>query len=776
MHFILSAQNDPSEVSVLVQIVDHNVVDADVKRIKDQTEELVRERSLVLDAAHGQRDRAADAALDVDEKRFVFVADKNRDGLLLGWQDREYFDGDYIGVHKRVTLTQGKIENKRLRTVFCFEGRILLAPGGVVCNSDSLMASAPTWDTQQAAQTFNVGNWGSGYFGINEQGQLTVRPVLDQGPEIALVDVLAQAKERGLQTPVLLRFQDLLRHRVQSLNEAFAGAIAEANYQGIYRGVFPVKVNQLREVIEEIVDAGQTFHYGLEAGSKPELFAALAMHRDPESLLICNGYKDEQYLRMALMGNKLGKRVIIVIEKLEELSLVLNLAEVMQVQPMVGIRVRLRSQGEGKWATSGGEDAKFGLTTAEVLEATEILEQRNAKAALKLVHFHVGSQVPNILTIKRAVREGARYYAKLAQMGFPLEYMDVGGGLGIDYNGSRSAVDSSTNYSLPEYTRDVVYTIAEVCDEEKVVHPTIVSESGRAVAAHHSLLVVEVFGMIEKTEILKMHTSIEPAHKLAKNLLELKETLTKKNRREHFHDAVQIKEEAQTRFELGLLDLRAKGQVETLFWEIVEEAVGYYRGLKSVPEEIRRLSDSLTDQFLCNFSLFQSMLDYWSIGQLFPICPLHRLDEEPQHEVSLVDLTCDSDGKVCKFISEGEGPKATLPLHTVRPGEPYYIGIFLLGAYQDILGNFHNLFGRAGEAHIFLDADEPCGFYIEETVAGDTIAEVLQEVQYDKPLLERRMKEQVDAAIKADLVKPSEGMRLLDEYTQGLQASTYLKV
>jgi arginine decarboxylase len=630
------------------------------------------------------------------------------------------------------------------------------------------------WDVARALQTYNIARWGNGYFGVNDAGNMTVRPVQEQGPTLDLTSVTEEARDRGLTFPLLLRFQDLLRHRVQVLNEEFRSAIAEAGYQGAYRGVFPIKVNQLREVVEEIMDAGAPYKFGLEVGSKPELFAALAIHRDPECLLICNGYKDQIYIQMALLGRKLGKAIIMVVEKVEELRAIIEVSQQLNVRPIVGVRIRLLAKSSGKWATSGGENAKFGLSTSEVMEAAELLKANQMEDCLKLMHFHIGSQIPDIQTVKRAVREGARYYAKLRQLGFPLEYLDVGGGLGVDYDGSRSAYDGSVNYTLGEYARDVVYNVADVCTEEKVPHPTIISESGRAIVAHHSVLIVDIFGVIEKTKAkrFQLPEGTTPPKGVA-DLLELRATLNRKNRREHFHDAVQIKDDTQARFDLGLLDLTTKAQVETLFWEIAEGVVRLYQGAKTMPDEIYELKDSLGDQFLCNFSVFQSLLDHWALGQLFPIVPIHRLNEEPEHNATLVDITCDSDGKISKFIDGEDEIRKTLQLHALN-GKPYYLGIFLLGAYQDIMGDLHNLFGRVNEAHVFLDADEESGFYIEETIPGSTISEVLGDVQYDVALLERGMKEQIDRAIKADVLKPNEGMRLLESYEQGLKGSTYL--
>jgi len=634
--------------------------------------------------------------------------------------------------------------------------------------------SSEPWDVARALQTYNIARWGTGYFGVNDAGNMTVRPVQDQGPALDMMAVVEEARDRGLTFPLLLRFQDLLRHRVQVLNEEFRAAIAEAGYQAPYRGVFPIKVNQLREVVEEIMDAGAPYKFGLEVGSKPELFAALAIHRDPEALMICNGYKDSLYIQMALLGRKLGKTIIMVVEKVEELKAILDVSQQLNVKPIIGVRIRLLAKSSGKWATSGGENAKFGLSTSEVMEATELLKSRGMEDCLKLMHFHIGSQIPDIQTVKRAVREAARYYAKLKQLGFPLEYLDVGGGLGVDYDGSRAANESSTNYSLGEYARDVVYNVADVCNEEKVAHPTLISESGRAIVAHHSVLVVDIFGVIEKTKAKPFEKPPGEVAKPVVQLLELRASLNRKNKREHFHDAVQIKDEAQSRFDLGLLDLATKAQVETLFWEIAETVVRHYQGTKSIPDEINDLRDSLGDQFLCNFSVFQSLLDHWALGQLFPIAPIHRLNEAPEHNATLVDITCDSDGKISKFIDSEGDVSRTLPLHQLN-GKPYYLGIFLLGAYQDIMGDLHNLFGRVNEAHIFLDPDEESGFYIEETIPGSPIGEILADVQYDTALLARGMKEQIDRAIKADVLKPNEGMRLLESYEQGLKTSTYLQ-
>jgi arginine decarboxylase len=620
-----------------------------------------------------------------------------------------------------------------------------------------------------------VDGWGTGYFTVNAAGNAEVRPLKEKGGAIDILDVVNEARERGLGFPLVIRFQDLLRHRVESVNCAFQKAIEEFGYKNHYRGVFPIKVNQLREVIEEIVDAGQEFHFGLEAGSKPELVAALAMHKDPESLIICNGYKDRAFIRIALLGRKLGKSVIIVVEKLEELEQAIRASNEVGVEPMIGIRVRLYSKGSGKWSPSGGENAKFGLDTTSLVAASEMLKAAGLGHCFKLVHFHVGSQVPDISTIKRAVREASRYYAKLCQLGHELGFLDVGGGLGVDYDGSRSDFDSSANYSLQEYANDVVWNIMDVCDSEGVPHPVIVNEGGRAIVAHHSVLVVEAFSSIEKTAPkLKVDVS-EKDHKLVRDILDVKQRLKRGNRLESLHDIQQIKEEAQQTFTLGHLDLESKAKIDCVYWQLAQQIVNMHRGLRYVPEEVKELETALGDQYICNFSVFQSLLDHWALGQLFPIMPIHRLTTPPDRNGMLVDITCDSDGKVSKFI-DLQDVKYTLPLHRIIPGEIYYLGVFMVGAYQDIMGDLHNLFGRVTEAHIFLDPDEEKGWYIEEVIEGSTIGEVLAMTQWDKVELMRLLKTQVDGAIKGDRLKPNDAMKLLSDYERLLNEYTYLSL
>jgi len=623
-----------------------------------------------------------------------------------------------------------------------------------------------------ALSLYNVDRWGGGYFGINDVGHVVVKPKRN-GEQIDLMEIVREARSRSLHFPLVVRFHDLLRDRVEIINAAFAEAIAEMGYGGVYRGVFPIKVNQLREVVEEIMDAGVPWHFGIEAGSKPELLAALSLHSDPDSLVICNGYKDTSFIRNALLGRKLGKKVILVVEKLEELVHVLRVSKEMAVEPMIGLRVRLLSKGAGKWATSGGENAKFGLSTADLVEASDMLHAAGLAHCLNLVHFHVGSQVPDIRTIKRATREAARFYAKLSKMGHALGYLDVGGGLGVDYDGSRTTFDSSTNYSLNEYARDIVYTVMEVCDSESVPHPTLVSESGRALVAHHSVLIVETFGSIEKNNRSEPVVPAPDDPQIVHDILEIRNDFNRKNRLENLHDAQEIRERAQSMFDLGMLDLRAKARIETIYWQIAESIVEIFRNMRYIPEEVKEMEVALGDQFLCNFSVFQSLLDHWALGQLFPVMPIHRLNELPDRNATLVDITCDSDGKVAKFV-DLQDVKETLPLHRWKPGEPYYIGFFLAGAYQDIMGDLHNLFGRVNEMHIYLDEDEDSGYYVEEVLHGSTVGQVLSLTQWDVNELARRMKAQTDAAIKSDRLKPSEAMRLLDDYEKSLTLYTYL--
>jgi arginine decarboxylase len=630
-----------------------------------------------------------------------------------------------------------------------------------------------TWGVSDSLKLYNIENWGDQYFSINPAGNLTVHPKRGEGPGIDLPSVVEEIRSQGLGLPVLIRFQDIIRHRVVALNEAFRKSIAEFNYRGRYQGVYPIKVNQMREVVEEIVDAGRPYDFGLEAGSKAELTAVIAMNLTPASLVICNGYKDYAFIKTALMGLKLGKRVIIVIEKLTELYQVIAIAKELGVVPLIGIRSKLYSKGSGKWESSGGEFAKFGLTTPELLHAVNVLRQEGLQDSFKLLHFHIGSQITNIKTVKDAVKEGSRIYSKLCKMGLNLEFIDVGGGLGVDYDGSRTAFESSINYSLQEYVSAVVYSIQEICQSEEVPEPHIVSESGRALVAHHSVLIVNVFGSIEVGATPMAMEETPDEDDVVKEMRYLSQKLTSKNLLEHFHDALQRKDEALSMFKLGFLSLEDKAKVEYIFWQICKVIHKNAVGLRYVPDEVEALSKHLADQYLCNFSIFQSMPDHWAIQHLFPVVPIHRHDEEPGHDATLVDITCDSDGKVCKFIDLRD-IKDTLPLHNLRNNEAYYLGFFLMGAYQDIMGDLHNLFGRVNEVHVFLDETEPGGYYIEEVIKGNNIAGVLSWIQYSATDLEKRMKEQIEVKVREGILKPREGVELQNFYEEVLHGYTYV--
>jgi arginine decarboxylase len=637
------------------------------------------------------------------------------------------------------------------------------------------MSTAPDWSIEKALQLYNIPGWGAGYFSINGKGNVIVHPHGQPGPVIDLMDVVDDIRERKLGFPCVVRFQDVLRSRVKQLNEAFRAAIGQHGYKGQYFGVYPVKVNQMREVVEEILDAGAPYHFGLEAGSKGELLIVLALNNDPEALTICNGYKDEEYLRLALLGRKLGRKVIVVIEKLSELPQLIKLSEEMGVTPLIGLRSKLSTKGTGKWESSSGDFAKFGLTTPELIKAVAILREKGLEGQAKLFHFHVGSQLTDIRTVKDVVNEGARIYAKLKKLGLGLEYFDCGGGLGVDYVGARSTeFISSLNYTIDEYCADIVYTVQQICANEGVPEPHLVSESGRALTAHHSCLLMNVFGHIEFGE--PNGGDAPPAETDAAIVREMREIvagLTPKNSGETYHDAVAKKEQALTMFKLGILGLEERATVESLFWKLCRRLVEMNKKRKRAPGQTRDLGDKLADQYMANFSLFQSAPDHWAIKQLFPIVPLHRHEEQPTRDSTIVDITCDSDGKIDSFI-EGETVDETLALHPLRPGEPYYLGLFLTGAYQDIMGDMHNLFGRVHEVHVFVDDDDPEDYYIEEVIPGDTVERVLGRVQYEPSDLAKRIKQALDVKVREGVVKPKESVSLTDFYEKAMRGYTYL--
>ncbi|MEA3201717.1 MAG: arginine decarboxylase [Thermoplasmata archaeon] len=633
------------------------------------------------------------------------------------------------------------------------------------------------WTVERALQFYNVEGWGASFFTINPNGNLCVTPYGQPGPVIEIMDVIEDAQEKGLGFPLVIRFNDILRTRVVKLNDKFRDAIASNGYKGGYFGVYPVKVNQLREVVEEILDAGAPYHHGLEAGSKPELFVALALNTDPDALTICNGYKDEDYMRLALSGRKLGRKVIVVIEKLSELPLLLRVAAEMGVEPLIGLRAKLTTKGVGKWEKSSGDFAKFGLTIPELIEAVRLLKEANKQDALKLFHFHVGSQLTDIRTIKDAVKEGARIYAKLRKMGMPVEFFDIGGGLAVDYMGSRNTDNSSTNYTLDEYCGDVVYNVQQICESEEVPVPNLVSESGRALTAYHSCIIMNVFGNIEigSPKVAIPTNAEEFGVEIVKQMREIVDGVTPKSALESYHDATAKKDEALDAFRLGLIGLEERAAVEAMFWELMKKLVPLTKKMRRVPEDLQDIETKLADQYLANFSLFQSALDHWAFDQLFPVMPVHRLDEAPTHEATLVDITCDSDGKIDEFVGP-ESSAPTVKLHDIRGNEPYFIGMFLTGAYQDIMGDMHNLFGRTNEVHVFVDDEDPEDFYLETVIPGDIISDVLARVQYEPREMLRRVKTAIDARVKDPQfpLKPKDGVAIMDFLEQTLRSYTYL--
>lgn len=632
------------------------------------------------------------------------------------------------------------------------------------------------WSIEEAERVYGVSQWGGGYFKVGENGNVHITPVPDDTSiQIDFNSVIEDIRKEGVQFPVVVRFHDILRSQVAGLNKAFRSTIEEAEYQGEYQGVYPIKVNQMREVVEEIVDAGKPYNYGLEAGSKAELLTVLAMNTNEESLTILNGYKDDEVMRLALLGRKLGRKVVVVVEKFTELLLIVKTAKELNIDPIIGVRSKMTVKGRGKWESSGGERAKFGLTITEIINAARYLEEQGMAHCLKLLHFHIGSQLTDIRAVKEAITEGARIYADLHKMGFELDYVDVGGGLGIDYDGSNSTNESSRNYSMQEYVADVVYGMKEMCDLEGVPHPHLVTESGRAITAHHSCVITEIVGEI-KSNSAHMDTSAqEGEHIFLKNMRELADTFDEQNNmHEIYNDASQYKEQALDAFKLRVLSLEELGKIETLYWHIMERLQKWYSNEEYVPEELQELDYSLSSQYLCNFSIFQSAADTWAIDQLLPVVPLTRMNEAPTVNCSLVDITCDSDGKIDQFTI-GREITDVLPMHPLKKDEPYYVGLFLTGAYQDVMGDMHNLFGRLNEVHIYSYDDDPEDFYIEEVVKGSSVEDVLNVMQYNPRAMASDVKRLIDKHVWDGKLNPREGVRWTDFYENCLNGYTYLK-
>ncbi len=629
------------------------------------------------------------------------------------------------------------------------------------------------WSITDSEEMYNIHKWGCGYFAVNDAGNMAVRPQGANAAEIDMKALVDQLTRRGLQLPLLLRFSDILNSRIALLNQVFAKAIRDYEYQGDYRGVFPIKVNQSRQVVEEIIQFGRPFHYGMEAGSKPELLAIMALLEDEEALVICNGYKDDEYIETALLASKLGRQVVLVIEKPGEVDHIRRVSERLGVVPQLGVRARLTSRGAGRWEQSGGDRSKFGLSAAEIVRAAEKLRQWGWLEHLALLHFHIGSQISAIRSIKNALREAARMFVELTKMGCSsLRYLDVGGGLGVDYDGSQTNFPSSTNYTVQEYANDVVFTIQQICDAAQVEHPTIVSESGRAVAAHHSVLVVDVLGVSELVSYRSDLKRIEGAPEVVDNMFDTLELITQKNLRESYHDALEYKDQVWQLFSLGHLSLEQRALCEQLFWAICDKILATARHLPDMPEELAGLEKALSDTYFCNFSMFQSLPDAWAVNQLFPIVPIHRLAERPSHRGVLVDITCDSDGIIDSFI-DARNVKKVLELHPMENGDEYYLGIFLVGAYQEILGDLHNLFGDTNTVHVSLGSDGD--YNIEEVVTGDTIADVLRYVHYSPDDLMRKLRHNVETALRKKTITLEESRQLIDRFRAGMASYTYLE-
>lgn len=630
------------------------------------------------------------------------------------------------------------------------------------------------WTIDQAEDLYGVNRWGAGYFSIGENGNIQISPN-HQRPDIKIdmQEVLQEMKSEGIQFPAVIRFHDILRSQVEILNETFRETIKAAEYEGVYSGVYPVKVNQMREVVEEILDAGAPYNYGLEAGSKPELMAVMAYNDNPDALTILNGYKDEDYLTLALLGRQLNRKMIVVVEKFSELEMLINLAKKFNVEPMIGLRSKMMVRSSGKWASSSGDRAKFGLSTAELVNAIEYLDEQDMLHCAKLLHFHIGSQLSDIRKIKEAVNEGARLYAKLVQIGAPLEYLDIGGGLGIDYDGSSSTTDSSRNYSTEEYVADVVYGVKQICDLEEVPHPNLVSESGRAITAHHSMVATNVVGAITPAST-PFDTSVhEGEHVLVSNMRELVDA-KELHPQERYNDAAAYKQNAYEAFKLGVLDLREIARIDTMYWQILADIHQSLDEETSLIQELSELEDALASQYLANFSIFQSAADTWAIGQLLPIIPLTRHNEKPGVRCSIADITCDSDGKISKYI-EGNQISDNIPMHKLNKNEDYPIGLFLTGAYQDVMGDMHNLFGRLTEVHIFCHDDEDGAFYIEEVVPGNSAEKVLETMQYNTDYMAKVVKKEIDKQIRNGKLQPRAGVRWTDFYERCLSGSTYMR-
>ena len=627
------------------------------------------------------------------------------------------------------------------------------------------------WTIEDSRELYNINGWGVSYFGVNDKGNVYVTPCKDK-TQIDLREVMDELALRDVTSPVLLRFPDILDNRIEKTASCFDVAKKEYGYKGENFIIYPIKVNQIQPVVEEIISHGRKFNLGLEAGSKPELHAVLAVQCQSDSLIICNGYKDQAYIELALLAQKMGKRIFIVVEKLNELETIATVAKKLNVKPNLGIRIKLASCGSGKWEESGGDASKFGLTSAELLQALDIMEKKGWHDCLKLIHFHIGSQITKIRRIQTALREASQFYINLHKMGYKVEFVDCGGGLGVDYDGTRSSnSESSVNYSIQDYVNDCIYTFVEAADKNELPHPNLITESGRSLTAHHSVLVIDVLETASLPEMPEEFEAKPDDHKLVKDLYDIWDNLSSRSMLEDWHDAEQIREEALELFSHGIVDLKTRAEIERMYWSVAHEINVLAKNIKHVPEELKNLDKLLADKYFCNFSLFQSLPDSWAIDQLFPIVPIQRLNERPTRNATLQDITCDSDGKIANFVAEGH-TSHVLPIHSLKKNESYYLGIFLVGAYQEILGDMHNLFGDTNAVHISVKDGK---YNIDQIIDGETVEEVLDYVQYNPKKLVRQLETWVTKSVKEGKISLEEGKEFLDTYRSGLYGYTYLE-
>ncbi len=627
------------------------------------------------------------------------------------------------------------------------------------------------WTIEDSKELYNINGWGINYFSVNEKGNVYVSPCKDE-TQIDLREVMDELALRDVTPPVLLRFPDILDNRIEKTASCFSKAAREYDYKGENFVIYPIKVNQMQPVVEEIISHGKKFNLGLEAGSKPELHAVIAVQCQSDSLIICNGYKDQSYIELALLAQKMGKRIFIVVEKLNELETIARAAKKLNVKPNLGIRIKLASSGSGKWEESGGDASKFGLTSSELLDALEMLDKKGMRDCLRLIHFHIGSQITKIRRIQAALREASQFYIQLHKMGYNVDFVDCGGGLGVDYDGTRSpSSESSVNYSIQEYVNDCIYTFVDASNKNGIQHPNLITESGRSLSAHHSVLVIDVLETASLPEMSEDFEPAENAHQLVKDLYEIWDNLNPRTMLEDWHDAEQIREEALDLFNHGIIDLKTRAEVESMYWSVTHEINSLTKNMKHVPEELRRLDKLLADKYFCNFSLFQSLPDSWAIDQLFPIVPIQRLNERPTRSATLQDITCDSDGKIANFVTNRH-VSHILPVHALRRNEPYYLGVFLVGAYQEILGDMHNLFGDTNAVHISV---KDGSYHIDQIIDGETVEEVLAYVQYNPRKLVRQLEIWVTKSVKQGKISLEEGKEFLSNYRSGLYGYTYLE-